>query len=215
MQEFDPLIIPTIASFSLGLCGAELVIFLPVVPLTCRSWEATGNSCTLICQLQNPVYFRGNGDKAEGMETIQLIKSQRNMEVLWYVPRLTFLMPGLACSLSPAISTQLFTLVRKNKPFSKYRVSASVNELSVDHLQLLLSARSPIHANSQLLHSIILPALTRVLQLPDRHSSPLQVWASVLFFDSSKISRRQPLKFSMMLKINTVRSVGACQKLKI
>lgn len=97
------------------------------------------------------------------------------------MPRWTFLMPRLASSLSPAISAQLFTLVCKNKSFSKYRVSASVNELSVDHLQLLLSAGSPINANSLLLLSIILPALTQVLRVPDRHSSPLQVWASVRF----------------------------------
>lgn len=124
-------------------------------------------------------------------------------------------MPGLASSLSPAISTQLITSVCKNKPFSKYRVSASVNELPVDHLQLLLSARSPIDANSLLLLSIILTALTWALRLPDRHSSPLQTWASVRFFDSSEISWRQPLKVWMMLKINSIHSVGACQKLKI
>lgn len=69
-------------------------------------------------------------------------------------------MLGLASSLSPAISTQLITLVCKNKPFSKNRVSASENELSGDHLQLLLSETTPIHANSSLLVSIILPALT-------------------------------------------------------
>lgn len=137
------------------------------------------------------------------------------MKVVWYEPRLTFLMPGLASSLSPAISTQLITLVCKNKPFSKYRVSASVNELSVDHLQLLLSASSPIHANSLLLLSIILPTLTRALRLPDQHSSLLQVCAWVRFFDSLEISWRQPLKASMMLKINVVHSVGACQKLQI
>lgn len=137
------------------------------------------------------------------------------MNVLWYEPRLAFLMPGLASSLYPALSTQLITLVCKNKPFSKYRVSASVNELSVDHLQLLMSAGSPIHANSLLLLSIILPSLTRALRLPDRHISPLQIWVSVWFFDSTEISWRQPLKASMMPKINSVHSVGACQKLKM
>lgn len=121
---------------------------------------------TLICQLQNPAYPRGNGSTysttTEKKKCLILMKKElKRHEYIWCEPRLAFLKPGLASSLSPAIWTRLITPFCKNKPFSKYRVSASVNELSVDHLQLLLSAGSPIHANSLPLLSIILPALTR------------------------------------------------------
>lgn len=131
------------------------------------------------------------------------------MKVFSYEPRLTFLMPEFASSLSPCQRSSLLWFSKPNL-FSKYRVCASVNELSVDQLQLLLSARRSINANSLLLLSV--PA--QALRLPDRHCSPLRVWASVRSFDSSEVSWRQPLKVSMMLKINTVHSVSACQNLK-
>lgn len=130
------------------------------------------------------------------------------MKVLWYEPRLTFLMPGLASSLSPAISTQLITLVSKNKPFSKYRVSASVNELSVDHLQLILSVRSPIHANSATFHYPPHSAVARSAQFfatSLSFSLVLRQLGDFLKTTSESVNDAE----------NKYCTFGACQKLKI
>lgn len=118
-------------------------------------------------------------------------------------------MPGPASSLSPAISTPLITLVSKNKPFSKYRVSVSVNELSVDRLQLILSVRSPIHANS---------AATFHYPPNSAVARSAQFFATSLSFSPVLRQLRDFMKTtseSVNDAENKYCTLGACQKLKI